>query len=240
MPTELTPFPFHHRSSAVWQSTCRRGLAPACSTSSPTWACSRSAALLLSSPGRSSFAALVLCCASHRHDPHMHMKDSHYSLLINQKQVALLLNSEKVRLIETKMALQIMAAAMERGNDALRLRACDVLLAAGQHDPQPLRLHIEGAVPGAPPGAKPSEDNRRLLGTLIATLGTPNDNGLQEQVRSLNPPFVVDKRQALQSGSTAGATPASNCSALCSSTEETLWQRLSLSLAALLWRVLRQ
>ena len=71
---------------------------------------------------------------------------------------------------------------MERGDDALRLRACDVLLAAGQHDPQPLRLFIEGAVPGGPPGAKPAEDNRRLLGTLIATLGTPNENGLQEQV----------------------------------------------------------
>lgn len=72
---------------------------------------------------------------------------------------------------------------MERGDDALRLRACDVLLAAGQHDPQPLRLFIEGAVPGGPPGAKPAKDNRRLLGTLIATLGTPNENGLQEQVR---------------------------------------------------------
>ena len=68
-------------------------------------------------------------------------------------------------------------------SDALRLRACDVLLAAGQHDPQPLRLFIEGAVPGGPPGAKPAEDNRRLLGTLIATLGTPNENGLQEQVQ---------------------------------------------------------
>lgn len=81
------------------------------------------------------------------------------------------------------ISLQIMAAAMERGDDALRLRACDVLLAAGQHDPQPLRLFIEGAVPGGPPGSKPAEDNRRLLGTLIATLGTPNENGLQEQVR---------------------------------------------------------
>jgi hypothetical protein len=88
----------------------------------------------------------------------------------------------KLKLQCATLCVQIMAAAMERGDDALRLRACDVLLAAGQHDPQPLRLFIEGAVPGGPPGAKPSEDNRRLLGTLIATLGTPNENGLQEQV----------------------------------------------------------
>lgn len=67
--------------------------------------------------------------------------------------------------------LQVMAAAMDKGDDVLRLRACDVLLAAGQHDPQPLRAYIEGG-----------EGNRRLLSTLIQTLGTPNENGLQEQV----------------------------------------------------------
>jgi len=66
---------------------------------------------------------------------------------------------------------QVMTAAMEKGDDVLRLRACDVLLAAGQHDPQPLRAFIEA-----------NEVNRRLLGILIATLGTPNANGLQEQV----------------------------------------------------------
>ena len=66
---------------------------------------------------------------------------------------------------------QVMTAAMEAGDDTLRLRACDVLLAAGQHDPQPLRAFIEGG-----------DDSRRLLGTLIATLGTPNEGGLQEQV----------------------------------------------------------
>lgn len=66
---------------------------------------------------------------------------------------------------------KVMTAAMERGDDVLRLRACDVLLAAGLHDPQPLRAFIEAG-----------DDNRRLLGILITTLGTPNANGLQEQV----------------------------------------------------------
>ena len=67
---------------------------------------------------------------------------------------------------------QVMTAAMERGDDALRLRATDVLLAAGQHDPGPLRAFIEG----------PPPEGRRLFGALISTLREPNSNGLQEQV----------------------------------------------------------
>lgn len=59
---------------------------------------------------------------------------------------------------------------------ALRLRAMDVLLAAGQHDPGPLRAFIE---------ARPEQG--RLLGLLIQTLGEASEGGLQEQVRGALP-----------------------------------------------------
>lgn len=66
---------------------------------------------------------------------------------------------------------RVMSAALERTSDSLRLRAMDVLLAAAQHDPQPLRDYIEGA-----------PEQRRLMELLIKALSDVSQGGLQEQV----------------------------------------------------------
>lgn len=69
---------------------------------------------------------------------------------------------------------RVMAAALERPNDSLRLRAMDVLLAAAQHDPAPLRAFIEA-----------SPQQGRLMSLLIKALSHVSEGGLQEQALEL-------------------------------------------------------
>lgn len=69
---------------------------------------------------------------------------------------------------------RVMAAALERPSDSLRLRAMDVLLAAAQHDPGLIRAYIEAG-----------SEQGRLLEFLIKTLADISQGGLQEQALEL-------------------------------------------------------
>ena len=81
---------------------------------------------------------------------------------------------------------RVMTAAMGRSDDSVRLRAMDVLLAAGQTDPGPLRTFIELG-----------PEQQRLLGLLIQTLADVSEGGLQEQVPLL---LIWDEVRGLPQG----------------------------------------